>query len=80
VFVAKVGRFPYTIALLLVGLAVSVLGATAGVGERLIDVRLTHDLIFLVLLPPLLFEERPRRISSGSAGTSCPYSRSPSSG
>jgi CPA1 family monovalent cation:H+ antiporter len=49
IFVAKVGRFPYTIALLLAGLAVSVLGLN-------IDITLTHDLILLVLLPPLLFE------------------------
>lgn len=49
IFVAKVGRFPYTIALLLAGLAVSVLGIN-------IDITLTHDLILLVLLPPLLFE------------------------
>ncbi|MFB6146963.1 MAG: cation:proton antiporter [Halobacteriaceae archaeon] len=49
VVVAKVGRFPYTIALLLAGLAVSVLGID-------IDIVLTHDLILLVLLPPLLFE------------------------
>jgi len=47
--VAKVGRFPYTIALLLAGLGVSVVG----VG---VDIELSHDLILLVLLPPLLFE------------------------
>ncbi|WP_266078060.1 Na+/H+ antiporter [Haladaptatus caseinilyticus] len=49
VFVAKVGRFPYTIALLLAGLGVSILGIN-------IDITLSHDLILLVLLPPLLFE------------------------
>ncbi|WP_049969971.1 Na+/H+ antiporter [Haladaptatus cibarius] len=49
VFVAKVGRFPYTIALLLAGLGVSILGIN-------IDIVLSHDLILLVLLPPLLFE------------------------
>ena len=49
IFVAKVGRFPYTIALLLAGVAASV----AGVG---LDIDLSHDLILLVLLPPLLFE------------------------
>ncbi|GAA0228945.1 Na+/H+ antiporter [Haladaptatus pallidirubidus] len=49
VFVAKVGRFPYTIALLLAGLGVSILGLD-------IDIVLSHDLILLVLLPPLLFE------------------------
>jgi CPA1 family monovalent cation:H+ antiporter len=47
--VAKIGRFPYTIALLVAGLAVSVLGLT-------VDIELSHDLILLVLLPPLLFE------------------------
>ncbi|WP_227374246.1 Na+/H+ antiporter [Haladaptatus halobius] len=49
VFVAKIGRFPYTIALLLAGLAVSILHIQ-------IDIQLSHDLILLVLLPPLLFE------------------------
>ena len=49
VFVAKIGRFPYTIALLLAGLAVSILGVK-------IDIALSHDLILLVFLPPLLFE------------------------
>jgi CPA1 family monovalent cation:H+ antiporter len=49
VFVAKIGRFPYTIALLLAGLAVSILGIA-------IDIELSHDLILLVFLPPLLFE------------------------
>jgi CPA1 family monovalent cation:H+ antiporter len=49
VFVAKVGRFPYTIALLLAGLAVSILGVS-------IDIELSRGLILLVLLPPLLFE------------------------
>ncbi|WP_332897100.1 Na+/H+ antiporter [Haladaptatus sp. CMSO5] len=49
VFVAKVGRFPYTIALLLAGLAVSILGVEIGL-------ELSHDMILLVLLPPLLFE------------------------
>jgi CPA1 family monovalent cation:H+ antiporter len=47
--VAKVGRVPYTIALLLAGLAASVLGVELGI-------ELTHDVTLLVLLPPLLFE------------------------
>jgi len=47
--VAKVGRFPYTTALLLAGLAVSVAGVSFGIP-------LSHDLILLLLLPPLLFE------------------------
>ncbi|WP_436923510.1 cation:proton antiporter [Halosimplex amylolyticum] len=49
IFVAKIGRFPYTIALLLAGFAASVAGI-----HVVID--LSHDLILLVLLPPLLFE------------------------
>jgi len=50
VFVAKVGRFPYTIALLIAGFTASVLGV------RMEHIQLSHDLILLVLLPPLLFE------------------------
>lgn len=49
VFVAKVGRFPYTIALLLAGLAASLLGVETGI-------ELSHDVILFVILPPLLFE------------------------
>ncbi|WP_257299496.1 Na+/H+ antiporter [Haloarchaeobius sp. FL176] len=49
VVVAKVGNFPYTIALLLAGLAASILGVQFGI-------ELSHDIILLVLLPPLLFE------------------------
>ncbi|RDI71014.1 Na+/H+ antiporter [Halopelagius longus] len=49
VVVARIGRFPYTIALLLAGLAASVLGIEFGI-------ELSHDIILLVLLPPLLFE------------------------
>ncbi len=49
VFVAKVGRFPYTIALLLAGFAASLAGVEIGI-------ELTHDVILLVVLPPLLFE------------------------
>jgi len=49
IFVAKVGRVPYTIALLLAGFAASVVGVE-------VDIALSHDLILLVLLPPLLFE------------------------
>ncbi|MFB6194658.1 MAG: Na+/H+ antiporter [Haloplanus sp.] len=47
--VAKVGKFPYTIALLLAGLAASVLGVGFGI-------ELSHDIILFALLPPLLFE------------------------
>ncbi|WP_049997904.1 cation:proton antiporter [Halococcus sediminicola] len=54
IFVAKVGRFPYTIALLLAGFGIS--GIQAIFGIQLFDVQLSHDLILLVLLPPLLFE------------------------
>lgn len=58
--VAKVGRFPYTIALLLAGLGVSIVVAVYDVGvvEDLFaqQLQLSHDLILLVLLPALLFE------------------------
>lgn len=60
IFVAKIGRFPYTIALLLAGLAASVF-------DLGIDIELSHDLILLVLLPPLLFE--------GAATTNLEYFR-----
>ena len=49
ILVTKVGRFPYTIALLIAGFAASIIGLG-------IDIELSHDLILLVLLPPLLFE------------------------
>ncbi|MBX0323469.1 cation:proton antiporter [Halomicroarcula sp. F13] len=49
IFVAKVGRFPYTIALLIAGFVASVVGVS-------VQIELSHDLILLVLLPPLLFE------------------------
>ncbi len=50
VVVAKLGRFPYTIALLLAGLTASVLGVTME------HITLSKEFILLVLLPPLLFE------------------------
>ncbi|WP_323675971.1 sodium:proton antiporter [Halorubellus sp. PRR65] len=57
VFVSKVGHFPYTIALLVAGFAVSVASSVAvGPNEILGEIVLTHDVILLVLLPPLLFE------------------------
>jgi CPA1 family monovalent cation:H+ antiporter len=46
---AKVGRIPYTIALLIAGFGASIVGLE-------IDITLTHDVILLVVLPPLLFE------------------------
>lgn len=46
---AKATKIPYTIALLLAGFIVSVIGVPIGI-------RLTHDVIILLLLPPLLFE------------------------
>ncbi|MFB6179149.1 MAG: Na+/H+ antiporter [Halorientalis sp.] len=49
VVVAKIGQFPYTVALLLAGLAASIAGVS-------VNIELSHDLILLVLLPPLLFE------------------------
>ena len=54
IFVAKIGRFPYTIALLIAGFGISVIQTIAGV--NLFPFQLSHDLILLVLLPPLLFE------------------------
>lgn len=46
----KFVRIPYTIALVLAGLAVAVLGlAPAGA-------HITHDLVFLLFLPPLLYQ------------------------
>ncbi len=57
--VAKVGRFPYTIALLLAGLAVSVLSSIYDVHpvqQIFGGLALSHDIILYVLLPPLLFE------------------------
>ncbi|EJN59245.1 cation:proton antiporter [Halogranum rubrum] len=58
--VAKIGRFPYTIALLLAGLLVSIIVAVYDIGivETLFaeELQLSHDLILLVLLPALLFE------------------------
>jgi CPA1 family monovalent cation:H+ antiporter len=62
--VAKVGEFPYTIALLLAGVAVSVIvsvyasvGPVAQFRDIVVEnLALSHDLILLVILPPLLFE------------------------
>jgi CPA1 family monovalent cation:H+ antiporter len=62
--VAKVGDVPYTIALLLAGLAVSVvvsvyaeIGAVAQFRTIVVEnLALSHDLVLLVILPPLLFE------------------------
>ncbi|WP_435346578.1 cation:proton antiporter [Haloarchaeobius sp. HRN-SO-5] len=61
VFVAKVGRFPYTIALLFAGFLVSIVVSLSGgeglsAQQALNDIPLSHDIILLVLLPPLLFE------------------------
>jgi CPA1 family monovalent cation:H+ antiporter len=49
VVVEKVTRVPYTIALLVAGFVASLVGIEIGI-------ELTHDIILLVLLPPLLFE------------------------
>ncbi|MFC7164506.1 cation:proton antiporter [Halospeciosus flavus] len=49
IFVAKVGSFPYTIALLVAGLTASIVGIHPGLP-------ISHDLILFVLLPPILFE------------------------
>ena len=47
--VVKFVRFPYTIALVLVGLFV-------GITKIIPEIPLTKDLVFLLILPPLLFE------------------------
>ncbi|WP_135822842.1 Na+/H+ antiporter [Halostella litorea] len=49
VVVTKFVRIPYTIALLIAGFVASIAGVSVGI-------ELTHDIILLVLLPPLLFE------------------------
>lgn len=46
----KFVRLPYTIALVLVGLGVAVLGLAPA------DAHITHDLVFLLFLPPLLYQ------------------------
>jgi CPA1 family monovalent cation:H+ antiporter len=56
IFVAKIGRFPYTIALLLAGFGVSVAISAADQQIIIEEITLSHDLILFVLLPPLLFE------------------------
>jgi CPA1 family monovalent cation:H+ antiporter len=47
--IARRLRLPYTVGLVLTGIGLSVSGITGGL-------TLTHDLIFLVFLPPLLFD------------------------
>jgi CPA1 family monovalent cation:H+ antiporter len=47
--IARRLKLPYTVGLVLTGIALSLSGITGGAS-------LTHDLIFLVFLPPLLFE------------------------
>jgi len=47
--VARLLRLPYTVGLVLVGIFISVTGFAAGTV-------LTHDFIFYIVLPPLLFE------------------------
>ena len=47
---AKLVKVPYTIALVLAGLAVAILGAAPG------SVVITQELILVLLLPPLLFQ------------------------
>ncbi|MFC5972752.1 Na+/H+ antiporter [Halomarina salina] len=54
VFVAKVGRFPYTVALLMAGIGLSIVRYATDAFH--VPFGLSHDLILLVLLPPLLFE------------------------
>src|ERR1700761_6099112 len=47
--IARRLRLPYTVGLVLAGIGLSLSGVSAGTS-------LTHDLIYLVILPPLLFE------------------------
>ena len=47
--IVKYIRFPYTIALVLIGLFV-------GLANLLPEIKLTQDLVFFLILPPLLFE------------------------
>nr|WP_267622168.1 Na+/H+ antiporter [Halobium salinum] len=57
--VAKVGKFPYTVALLLAGLGMSAVLSVYNIPivEQLFgQVSLSHDIILYLLLPPLLFE------------------------
>jgi len=49
IFIGKVGRFPYTIALLIAGFGASLAGVEIGI-------ELSHDVILLIVVPPLLFE------------------------
>jgi CPA1 family monovalent cation:H+ antiporter len=59
VFVAKTEGFPYTVALLLAGLAMSAVVSVYNIPivEHVFgQVSLSHDIILFVLLPPLLFE------------------------
>lgn len=56
IFVAKVGRFPYTIALLIAGFGVSIVISVVDRPLIIEKISLSHDLILFVLLPPLLFE------------------------
>jgi len=46
---ARLGNFPYTVALLISGLVVSILGIH-------LDITFTHSVLLFVLIPPLLFE------------------------
>lgn len=56
IFVAKIGRFPYTIALLIAGFGVSIAISSIDSPTVVEEISLSHDLILFVLLPPLLFE------------------------
>jgi CPA1 family monovalent cation:H+ antiporter len=53
VFVAKFANIPYTIALLVAGF---IAGFVSPLVDIVVGIELTHDIILLVLLPPLLFE------------------------
>jgi len=47
-----VTKLPYTIFLVLVGLGIGVLG----IGPEIEETGFSHDLIFFIFLPPLLFQ------------------------
>jgi CPA1 family monovalent cation:H+ antiporter len=66
VFVAKYAHVPYTIALLVAGF---IAGFVSPLVDVVVGIELTHDIILLVLLPPLLFEGRRRPTSTSSGRT-----------
>ena len=49
-------RFPYTIGLVIIGMALGLLAKNTDFLEPILQVKLTHDLIMYVLLPVLIFD------------------------